>query len=284
MQKQITLKWSVQEHMTAEAFRKRLRAVGEIEPPKMLFWHSATGKTVGQGYCTSDPKALSKTEEKRLEDKRKPPQNWKRKRGPKSAEDLNNEARIHDDAMAMVRFFHQRNAVGIHFVGDKMIGFANEHLPIILDSVEQALGRVRVVVQEANIALTVNGYPSSWVIPTMALKNPNFDFLSKEQYCERIIKQDILRQAHILGLDIPSEFYLKVTRIEDDSDHWVRAGAVRNGKTGGARRLKGVEFISNLNFQGSWAAGSLLSKGFGVIVRPRLSVAEHGKTNGGQSE
>lgn len=271
MSRQLTLVWGLERHMTADLFRKRFKAVNGLEPPSILFWHEESGKTIGQGYRFSHEKEISKTQAYKLKDARKHGSNWVRARGPRCEADLANNSRTEDDAMAMIRFFHTKRSVGIGFLGPEMIELANANLPIILDCAEQALGHCRVRPYDGELSLSLKGFPTRYVIPTLALKRPHFDFLGKRQYIERIVQQDIVRQAKILNISIPTGFYIKVTHFDDGPEHWVRTGKPKggpNGSTGGALTVKNVEFLTNLKLQGFWSAGSLVSKGFGRIILP----------------
>ncbi len=258
---QITIKWRVSAHMTAGDFRKRLRAVNGMELPRLLFWHDESGETIRCGHTRTVESNGEETSEKR-----KRVDNSARKRGPRSEESLKDESRVDDDAMPTIRFFHTKSFVGIHFVGPEMIEFASKNIPLIIDSVEQAIGNKEIKVLSYTVDLRPRLIPKMWFIPSLALKNPTFEFLSVEKYCERIISQDIRRQAKILGLEVPDNFYVRIASIGDKGTHWVRSGS--GPKTGGALRLKDVKFLTNVDLKGCWAAGALISKGFGAILDP----------------
>lgn len=264
--RQITIKWRLSEHMTAGDFRKRLRSVNGVELPKLLFWHDESGQTVRCGHTRAQSGDASTVEKKRDRI-----DNSARKRGPRTEAALLDDSRASDDAMPTIRFFHSKSFVGIHFLGSEMIEFASRNIALLIDSARQALGPVEFEVQEPDLEMKPRLTPRTYFIPSLALRNPSFEFISVEQYCERIIQQDLRRQAAILGIDAPDNLYVRVTSIGDPGTHWVRTNSGQ--KTGGALRLKDVKFITNADLKGSWSAGSLISKGFGSILNPAATAA-----------
>lgn len=259
---QLSLRWRLSGHMTAGDFRKRLRSADEKGLPNLLFWHDESGQTIRCGRKSGSPD----------EREANPPQvtkrsdNSARRRGPASEESLKDDSRVRDDAMPMIRFFHTRTCVGIHFVGPEMIKFASDNIPAILDAADLALKSAPVQTLDFDLDIKSRVTPRTYFIPSLALRRPNFDFLSVEKYCARIIEQDIRRQCMVLGLDVPNNLYVRIASIGDKGTHWVRMGS--GPKTGGALRLKDVKFICNVDLKGSWVAGSLTSKGFGSILSP----------------
>jgi hypothetical protein len=266
MSSQLSIFWETPKHMSVAEFRTKLSKGATDSLPTLLFWHEANGKTVtegvGAGAIESKPKQASETQ-------RAPRKQTNRIYGPKSEADLSNNKRIYNDSMARVRFFHRDRAVGIHFLGADMIAMASKNIAALLDSATQAIGPCRPRLDETDISLGLLSTPRQWVIPTMALKRPTFEFLTEEQYCQRIIEQDIQRQARILGITVPEGFFVKVTHIEDKGSKWVKVGSGEHKS--GNMLMQGVEFISNLEFKGNWACGANLSKGFGVILPASFS-------------
>ena len=259
---QLSLRWRLSGHMTAGDFRKRLRSADEKGLPNLLFWHDDSGQSIRCGQKSKQAEMVESVAPHRP----KRSDNSARRRGPSSAESLKDDSRVRDDAMPMIRFFHTRTCVGIHFVGPDMIKFASDNIPAILDAADLALKSAPVQTLDFDLDIKARVTPRTYFIPSLALRRPNFDFLSVEKYCARIIEQDIRRQCMVLGLDAPDNLYVRIASIGDKGTHWVRMGS--GPKTGGALRLKDVKFICNVDLKGSWVAGSLTSKGFGSILNP----------------
>lgn len=161
---------------------------------------------------------------------------------------------------------------GYHHAGFSMMGFGDDGATILADAaplIHSAISSklntlVQIEQREVELSAERRPYPLQYIIPRMVvqkkahqtewMKNPELG----KAHLEGLVMRSLQRQAEAVGLSLPQDIIVTFKGAAD-----TFAVKQDNAQPLAFLSLKNAAFDINLRLGGIWAAGYLLSKGYG---------------------